>query len=116
MRRGACFEDEFAVPVVKLCHRHRRLVPAGERCSECAAGRYARGRAHTDRKHQAFRLAVLARDNSVCAWCGKFGNTLDYVVPLVEGGRAHDAANAVCACKTCNSRRGAALVNSGVGG
>ncbi len=76
-------------------------------CAECLAGRYARQRAHTDRKHRPFRLAILARDGWRCHWCGGHGDTLDYVVALVNGGAAHDPGNAVAACRPCNSSRGA---------
>jgi 5-methylcytosine-specific restriction endonuclease McrA len=71
----------------------------------------ARQRIHTDRRNRPFRLATLERDGYVCHRCGKHGNTLDYVVPLVLGGRALDETNAVCACKSCNSRRGAEITN-----
>jgi 5-methylcytosine-specific restriction endonuclease McrA len=94
-------------PILRVCHRHRTLFAAGECCRECETGRYERKRAHTDRKHRGFRLAILERDGWRCHWCGGYGDTLDYVVALVDGGAAHDELNAVAACRSCNSRRGA---------
>jgi hypothetical protein len=54
---------------------------------------------HTDWKHRAFRIAILERDGWRCNWCGERANEVDYVVALVDGGQAHDSANAVAACR-----------------
>ena len=98
-------------PVLRICHRHRVLIAAGERCGECETGRYECKRAHTDRKHRPFRLAILERDGYVCHWnlpgCKGRADTVDYVLALVDGGTAHDPFNAVAACRSCNSKRGA---------
>ena len=95
------------MPLARLCGCGR-LVSAGvSACPQCKAERYARKRAHTDRRHRPFRLAILERDGWRCHWCGREADTVDYVVALVQGGRAHDSTNAVAACRSCNSRRGA---------
>lgn len=98
-------------PVLKHCHRHRAL--SSGRCPACVSEQNARRRLHSDRRNRPFRIGILERDNYTCHWCGKYGDTLDYLVPLAVGGRALEETNAVCACLSCNSRRGAELVNKG---
>lgn len=53
------------------------------------------------------RKAVLARDNYHCQYCGKNSvkMTVDHVVPRTLGGR-FEWENLVCACHTCNARKG----------
>lgn len=54
------------------------------------------------------RRAVLARDQSTCAYCGKHGTSqslsIDHVIPRSRGG-AHAWTNVVTACKACNHRK-----------
>jgi len=56
------------------------------------------------------RRTVLMRDNYTCQYCGaqpgKSNLTIDHVVPKVRGGTMV-WENVVCACKTCNTRKGA---------
>lgn len=49
-----------------------------------------------------FRRAVLVRDNYKCAYCEKFGNTIDHVVPRALNG-PNTFENCVAACYSCNS-------------
>jgi 5-methylcytosine-specific restriction endonuclease McrA len=92
-------------PVLRYCHRHRAFSPG--RCLQCVSDRYERKRIHTDRRGRAFRLSILERDAYTCHWCAQYGDTLDYVTALVDGGTPLDPSNAVAACRSCNSRRGA---------
>jgi len=55
------------------------------------------------------RRAVMLRDNYTCQYCGaqpqKAELTVDHVVPKVRGG-ATTWENVICACKSCNLRKG----------
>jgi len=55
------------------------------------------------------RANLLARDNFTCQYCGKELNareaTLDHVLPRSQGGTT-TWENIVCACGTCNRRKG----------
>ncbi|MWC29481.1 HNH endonuclease [Paenibacillus sp. MMS18-CY102] len=48
-----------------------------------------------------FRLLVLQRDNYICRYCGKYGDTIDHVMPKSKGGLS-SPMNCVCACSECN--------------
>jgi len=56
------------------------------------------------------RKSVMMRDNYTCQYCGdqppKSELTIDHVVPRVQGGDT-TWENVVCACKSCNLRKGA---------
>lgn len=97
--------------IAKVCHRHRKLVSAGQRCPECATNKRVRLDAHRNPQGQAFRRFILQRDGYRCHWCEGRATSVDYLVALVDGGTALDAGNAVASCRSCNSRRGAAIVN-----
>ena len=51
------------------------------------------------RKWAAFRLTILARDSYTCQKCGRYGNAVDHVRPLAQGGEVFDAANCQTLCK-----------------
>ncbi|MCM3748254.1 HNH endonuclease [Paenibacillus pasadenensis] len=51
-----------------------------------------------------FRLLILQRDNYVCHYCGRFGDTIDHVFPKSKGGLS-TPANCVCACSACNLKK-----------
>src|SRR4051812_32336680 len=55
------------------------------------------------------RRNIFARDNNQCQYCGKrFATTdlsLDHILPRSQGGRS-TWENIVCACLTCNIRKG----------
>lgn len=55
------------------------------------------------------RRNIFARDENHCQYCGKRFPTselsLDHVIPRARGGAA-DWKNLVCACTTCNKRKG----------
>ncbi|MFC4775534.1 HNH endonuclease [Paenibacillus sp. GCM10023252] len=48
-----------------------------------------------------FRIFVLQRDNYVCKYCGRYGDTIDHVLPKSKGGLS-TPDNCVCACSSCN--------------
>jgi 5-methylcytosine-specific restriction endonuclease McrA len=52
------------------------------------------------------RLAVLARDGYVCAYCGQDADTVDHVVSIKRGGDPLSMENCVSACRRCNSSKG----------
>lgn len=55
--------------------------------------------------------AILARDGSVCVWCGRpvasglVEATTEHVVPRIKGGPSW-LENEVAACRRCNGQRG----------
>ena len=62
-------------------------------------------------RYQTARKNVLVRDRGICWLCGRPGaNTADHVVPLALGGHPYDEANLRAAHRSCNSRRGASVV------
>jgi 5-methylcytosine-specific restriction endonuclease McrA len=60
------------------------------------------------------RQAIIERDNSTCYLCHRHLKpteiTLDHVIPLVRGG-THTADNLRVACRSCNCRKGAKLLD-----
>ena len=50
-------------------------------------------------------LKVLERDQYVCYWCRRPGDTMDHIIPWSKGGRT-TMDNCVCACQECNGQRG----------
>ena len=92
-------------PVMRLCSRHRTLSIG--KCPACSSYRRSYTATHVSGEAKRFSRAILARDNYTCHWCGGAADTMDYLVALVDGGHALDETNAVAACRSCNSRRGA---------
>ena len=76
---------------------------------------YQRG--YTDRRHQAWRIAVLTRDAWQCRQCGrvcadKREAHADHISPVVHGtgvcrdGRSrYDVDGGQCLCHSCHSRK-----------
>jgi 5-methylcytosine-specific restriction endonuclease McrA len=62
-----------------------------------------------DREIRLNRRNLFARDESRCQYCGKRfplkDLSIDHVVPRVQGG-THSWTNLVCACISCNTRKG----------
>lgn len=50
------------------------------------------------------RKGVLVRDNYTCVYCGKYGNTIDHIIPTSLGGET-SYANCVAACQKCNNKK-----------
>jgi 5-methylcytosine-specific restriction endonuclease McrA len=59
------------------------------------------------RTYKKQRLAVLARDNYVCYYCGSDADTADHLIPIRDNGDPIDLQNMVACCRRCNSAKGA---------
>lgn len=51
------------------------------------------------------RSGILRRDSYTCAYCGKYGNTVDHVLPKWQNNPL-SWNNGVCACQPCNNKKG----------
>lgn len=56
----------------------------------------------------------IRKGPATCYWCGKQVDkgTVDHIIPLSEGG-PHNCLNTVAACRSCNSRKGSVMPDSG---
>lgn len=52
-----------------------------------------------------FRRFIMKRDNYVCFFCGKYGDTIDHLTPQANGGMT-TPKNCMCACNKCNEKKG----------
>lgn len=52
----------------------------------------------------ATRSMILVRDNWTCAYCGKFGDTIDHIVPKSRKG-GNTWGNLCVACHSCNEAK-----------
>lgn len=50
------------------------------------------------------RARLLKRDGHLCAYCGRYGSTVDHLMPKSRGG-ASSWDNTVIACTRCNGRK-----------
>ncbi|WP_143044460.1 HNH endonuclease [Paenibacillus sp. CF384] len=71
---------------------------------EGAAGIINPGLIHKLYTKTDFRLLVLQRDDYICKYCGRYGDTIDHVLPKSKGGLS-SPANCVCACAACNLKK-----------
>lgn len=71
---------------------------------EGAAGIIGPGLIHKLYTKTDFRLLILQRDHYVCHYCGRYGDTIDHVLPKSKGGLS-TPANCVCACADCNLKK-----------
>lgn len=58
-----------------------------------------------------FRKYILERDNHICYYCGKPGDTIDHIIPRSKGGYS-TPKNCVCACYNCNREKGNKILAS----
>jgi hypothetical protein len=58
-------------------------------------------RLYTNRE---FRRYIMMRDKYTCYFCGKYGDTLDHLLPRAKGGHT-TPVNCVCACNECNQSK-----------
>ena len=78
---------------------------------------YARG--YTDKRHRAWRLAVLTRDAWQCRHCGVICGPpgpppqADHVVPVSNGGERYDVDNGQTLCIRCHGRKTRREQNAG---
>lgn len=56
--------------------------------------------------NKAFREYILKRDNYTCYFCGRYGDTIDHIVPRAKGGHT-TPLNCVTACRECNQNKAA---------
>lgn len=52
-----------------------------------------------------FRKFILKRDDGICFYCGKKGDTIDHKFPKSKGG-VTTPDNCVCCCRECNEHKG----------
>ncbi|WP_274652545.1 HNH endonuclease [Paenibacillus humicola] len=76
--------------------------------AEGAAGIINPGLIHKLYTKTDFRLLILQRDHYICRYCGRFGDTIDHVLPKSKGGLS-TPDNCVCACADCNLKKADSL-------
>lgn len=76
-----------------------RLVKEG------AAGIYHSTLIHHFYNKRSLRKFILERDQYICHYCGRYGDTMDHKIPKSKGG-LDTPANCVCACLKCNRKKG----------
>lgn len=64
---------------------------------------------------KSFNKFILERDNHICRYCGKYGDTVDHVLPKASGGLS-TPKNCVCACYNCNQSKGHLLLEEWLAG
>ena len=50
------------------------------------------------------RSKMLDRDLYTCGYCGKWGNTVDHIMPQSRGGK-YTWMNTITACRKCNNKK-----------
>jgi 5-methylcytosine-specific restriction protein A len=95
-----CVEPGCSALVVKgRCEEHAR-----ERQAELQHRTLGRGVYNTARWKRV-RRRVLLRDAYTCRSCGRWGNEVDHIVPIAEGGDPWAMSNLQTLCKGCHSRK-----------
>lgn len=51
------------------------------------------------------RARIVIRDGGMCQMCGNEGDSVDHIVPRIQGG-TDDDYNLQLLCRTCNSSKG----------
>lgn len=96
---------EFASPGFARCVEHAKQHNSeqnkyyAERTTGKVTGLYK------GKKWQGTRRAILRRDRYTCQACKRFGNEVDHVVPLADGGKPYAPSNLQTLCKPCHSRK-----------
>jgi 5-methylcytosine-specific restriction protein A len=101
MPKSACVEPgcpDFAEQRGR-CERHSK-----ERAKEARDRTIGRDFYGTKR-WRALRRRVLKRDRYTCQECRRFGNEVDHVVPVAQGGARWSEDNLQTLCKSCHSRK-----------
>ena len=67
-------------------------------------------RGYCDKRHKAWRQAVLTAAAWQCQACGrvcadKLEAQADHIIPISEGGARYDVANGQCLCIRCHGRK-----------
>jgi 5-methylcytosine-specific restriction endonuclease McrA len=83
------------------------VPPRTRRKRDESARLNAHQRGYCDKRHRAWRRAVLTRDAWACVVCGKIDNAnhADHVVPVLNGGSRYDVANGQTLCIVCHGRK-----------
>ena len=97
-------------------HSPPRLRTARPRRDETARPN-ASARGYCDKRHRAWRLAVLTRDAWQCRGCGavcpRYAQA-DHIVPISQGGERYDVSNGQTLCIRCHGRKTKREQNEGV--
>lgn len=97
-------------PLATVCNRHRAIVPAGQRCPQCASTETARENArHTANNRRLGRSSPHWRRISAAArrrspFCANCGSEDDLTVHLPGGGDHRHAAleEVEVLCRSCH--------------
>lgn len=88
------------------------FAAARGRCEQHASQRAAEAKARTKgvkyyntKRWKSLRRFVLRRDRYTCQECRRFGNEVDHIVPIVQGGEIWSEDNLQVLCKSCHSRK-----------
>ncbi len=101
--------------VATICHACGTITNQGQRgyCPTCKPAHERQRnqqptrRAHRTTLHRTITRIVQNRDPNQCAICQATDDlTIDYIIPLIHGGRQH-SSNARILCRSCNSSKGA---------
>ena len=73
----------------------------------------AAARGYCDKRHRAWRKAVLSRDGWQCQACGKLCTGqdassrahADHIIPILSGGDRFDISNGQTLCQRCHSMK-----------
>lgn len=92
------------------------MVCVSSTCASYAGGVTGRDTRLTTGAYRTLRLAVLDRDRWLCQIrgprCTQRATEVDHIVARADGGDVWDTTNLRAACRACNSRGGALLVNA----
>jgi 5-methylcytosine-specific restriction endonuclease McrA len=101
--------NEIAMPQRIPTHKPLRLKSARPR-RDASARPNAAAQGYCDKRHRAWRQAVLIRDAWQCQACGRIcvnkrEAQADHIVPIVQGGDRYAIENGQCLCHSCHSRK-----------
>ena len=57
------------------------------------------------------RARIIERDRGLCQLCGNEGDSVDHIMPRIEGG-TDDDSNLQLLCRSCNSKKGGRFFSS----
>jgi hypothetical protein len=57
-------------------------------------------------QEKPLKQRILERDKNTCQYCGRYGDTIDHVIPQSKYKIHTTDEIVVCACKRCNSLKG----------
>jgi 5-methylcytosine-specific restriction endonuclease McrA len=77
--------DTYTIPYVIILNYQAKVSPSA-------------------RQARFSRKGVLVRDHYTCAYCGKYGDTIDHVWPRSLGGKS-TYENCVTSCRACNHKK-----------